>query len=180
MIRYFFASIFLLILAFSNAQNPTEARLIGDVQIKEGGEYIPFATIQIKGTTIGTVADQTGHYMLNNLPVGTFVIVARATGLKTQEKRVTFEKNKTVELKFFLDADPINLDNVVVTGTRTVQTRTESAVVMNALKPELFQATQSINLAEGLNFISGFRTENNCINCGFNQVRINGLEGNYA
>lgn len=38
----------------------------------------------------------------------------------------------------------------------------------------------STDLAKSLNFQSGLRVENNCQNCGFPQVRINGLEGPYS
>jgi outer membrane receptor for ferrienterochelin and colicins len=178
--KFIHSGLLLLFLSSAFAQKPTDAMLVGDIQTKADGEHIPFATVQIKGTTIGTVTDYTGHYMLNNLPIGTFTLVARATGLKTQEQTVTFEQNETVELKFLMEPDPINLDNVVVTASRTVQTRSESPVVVNSIQPQLFQATQSINLAEGINFMPGLRTENNCENCGFNQARINGLEGNYT
>ncbi len=38
----------------------------------------------------------------------------------------------------------------------------------------------STDLAKTLNYQSGLRVENNCQNCGFPQVRINGLEGPYS
>ncbi len=37
-----------------------------------------------------------------------------------------------------------------------------------------------LRFADGLNFQPGVRVENNCQNCGFQQVRINGLEGPYT
>ena len=41
-------------------------------------------------------------------------------------------------------------------------------------------ATQSVSVADGLNFSPGVRVETNCQNCGFTQVRLNGLEGAYT
>ena len=38
----------------------------------------------------------------------------------------------------------------------------------------------STDLSKSLNYQSGLRVENNCQNCGFSQVRINGLEGPYS
>lgn len=35
-------------------------------------------------------------------------------------------------------------------------------------------------MAQGLSFQPGVRVENNCQNCGFQQVRINGLDGQYT
>ena len=43
-----------------------------------------------------------------------------------------------------------------------------------------FDATNSNTLSEGLKFQPGLRVENNCQNCGINQVRIYGLDGPYS
>ena len=37
-----------------------------------------------------------------------------------------------------------------------------------------------LTLADGLNFAPGVRVETNCQNCGFTQVRLNGLDGSYS
>ncbi len=51
---------------------------------------------------------------------------------------------------------------------------------MKVLDTKLFEATGASCLAEGLSFQPGVRVENNCQNCGFQQVRINGLDGPYT
>jgi len=48
------------------------------------------------------------------------------------------------------------------------------------ITPLLFENTNSSTLAQGLSYIPGLRVESNCQNCGFQQVRINGLEGPYS
>ena len=48
------------------------------------------------------------------------------------------------------------------------------------MSAKLFETVNSTDLAKSLNFQSGLRVENNCQNCGFPQVRINGLEGPYS
>ncbi len=45
---------------------------------------------------------------------------------------------------------------------------------------KLFETVNSTDLAKSLNYQSALRVENNCQNCGFPQVRINGLEGPYS
>jgi len=52
------------------------------------GEHIPFATVTVKGTTIGTTTDETGHYQLINLPVGTITIRAQSLGHKPKEIKI--------------------------------------------------------------------------------------------
>ncbi len=52
--------------------------------------------------------------------------------------------------------------------------------MVNTITPKLFSVTQSVAVGEGLNFCPGLRMETNCQNCGFTQVRMNGMEGSYS
>ncbi|MCD6354485.1 MAG: TonB-dependent receptor [Prolixibacteraceae bacterium] len=156
----------------------TDAMLFGDV--KSGGKHIPFATITIKGTTIGTAADATGHFKISNLPVGKQIIVISAIGFKTVEKEVVFESNKSVTLLVELMPDNIGIDQVVVSADRNLKSRRETPTIVSSINPKLFQRTQNVTLSDGLNFAPGLRMENNCQNCGFSQLRINGMEGPYS
>lgn len=46
----------------------TDANVYGHVKDAKTGEHLPYVVIQIKGTTIGTTTDKTGHFFLKNLP----------------------------------------------------------------------------------------------------------------
>jgi outer membrane receptor for ferrienterochelin and colicins len=158
----------------------TDANIFGHVLDAETGEHLPFVSIGIKGTSIGTTTDQTGHFTIINAPVGTYILQASYTGYKTIEKLITTEKGKTIEADFELERDMLRLDEVVVTGSRYEQRRSESPTITSSLTPLLFSNVQALVLGEGLNYTPGLRMETNCSNCGFNQVRINGLEGPYS
>lgn len=142
--------------------------------------HIGFISISIKGTTIGTATDATGHYYLSNLPVGEFTLVASAVGYKSIERKINLQKNKTIEVNFEMEEDAIMLDNIVVSANRSETKRREASNIVNVLTSKLFETTNSVTLAQGLNFQPGLRVENNCQNCGFQQVRINGLDGPYS
>ncbi|WP_346855669.1 TonB-dependent receptor [uncultured Draconibacterium sp.] len=156
----------------------TDAMLFGDV--KSGGEHIPFASITIKGTTIGTAADLTGHFKMTNLPVGKQTVVISAIGYQAVEKEVELEAKKSVTILVELKTDNIGLEQVVVSADRNAKSRKETPTVVNSISPKLFERVQSVTLSEGLNFSPGLRMESNCQNCGFSQVRMNGLEGPYS
>ena len=156
----------------------TDANIIGHVVC--AGDHIPFVSIAIKGTTLGTVTDETGHYQLINVPVGEITLVASMIGYRSQEKILVTEPNRTTEVNFELEEDIHHLEEVVISGSRSEQKRVESPVIINTLSPKLFSSTQSVVLGEGLNFSPGLRLENNCQNCGFTQIRMNGMEGPYS
>ena len=160
-----------------NTDKRTDANIYGHVIDKKTGEHMPFVTIQLKGTTIATTTDKTGHYFLKNLPEGTHTIVVKFLGYQTVEKTVTVKHDATQEQNFSLEADDVSLDEVVVSANRNETARRLAPNLVNVIGPKLLDVTQSVCLAQGLNFQPGVRTEDNCQNCGFTQVRINGLDG---
>jgi len=170
--------LFIFISVSSFAQR-TDANIIGHV-VSSDGEHIPFATIFLINTTIGSATDETGHFNLINMPVGKYTVRASAIGYKPVNKEVVLMENNTIELKFILEQDVLGLEQVVVTADRNDKHRTDASVIVNTITPKLFEIAQTVSLSDGLNFCPGLRMENNCQNCGFNQVRMNGLEGPYS
>ena len=160
--------------------NPSDANVIGHVIDKKSGEHLAFINIFLKGTTIGTVSDATGHYFLKNLPEGKYTLVMQSIGYQTIERTVTLRKGKTLEVNFEALEDAISLDGVVVSANRNETTRRLAPSLVNVLDSRMFEANNATSLSDGLNFQPGVRVENNCQNCGFQQVRINGLEGPYT
>ena len=158
----------------------SDSNIIGHVISANTGEHIPFATITIKNTTIGCAANATGHYTINNIPVGEHTIVISAIGYETQEMTYIAIARNTEELNFSLLESTTVVDEVVVSATRNETNRRQTATVVNVASTKLFEATASSNLSEAMNFQSGLRVENTCGNCGAPQLRINGLEGQYS
>ena len=70
----------------------SDANIIGHVLDKNSGEHLPYITIALKGTTIGTVTDATGHYFLKNLPEGNFRMEVSSVGYKTLTRDETLKK----------------------------------------------------------------------------------------
>jgi len=179
MYRFFISIILFFSLISSSAQKQkTDANIVGHVT--SGGEHLHFATISVKGTTIGTFTDETGHFQLTNMPAGEMTIIASCVGYKPAEKIIVISPNQTIELKFELAEDLLNLEEIVVSVDRSEQKRTEAPVIVNTISPRMMVSTNSITLSEVLNFSPGLRIENNCQNCGFTQVRMNGMEGPYS
>ncbi len=161
-----------------NEKIKTDANVIGDVQCN--GEHIPFATITVEGTTIGTTTDATGHFQIVNLPEQELTIKVSMVGYKPAEKTLTMKAGETQEIKFEVEEDVLGLNEVVVTADRNEKHRTEASVIVNTISPKLIESIQAVSLSEGLNFTPGVRMETNCQNCGFSQVRMNGLDGPYS
>ena len=158
----------------------SDANIVGHILDKNTKEHLPYITVALKGTTIGTVTDATGHYFLKNLPEGEFMLEVSSIGYKTVTRKVVLKKGKTLEEDFEIEEDAVALDGVVVSANRSETTRLLAPTLVNVVDLKLFEQTNSTTLAQGLSFQPGVRVESNCQNCGFQQVRINGLDGPYT
>ena len=152
----------------------------GHVLVKGSEENIPYATVLIVGSGQGTVSNEEGQFEFKNLPAGKYTLRVSAVGYKTQEKEIEVNKDFTAVEQFQLQEESFMTDEVVVSANRNEVSWKAAPVVVNVMSAKLFEMVNSTDLAKTLNYQSGLRVENNCQNCGFPQVRINGLEGPYS
>ncbi|MBO7279261.1 MAG: TonB-dependent receptor [Bacteroidales bacterium] len=168
--------------AFAEISEPdgTDANLVGHILDKNTGEHLPFISVVLQGTMLGTTSDASGHFYLKNLPEGEFILEISAIGYKTIARPITLKKGRTLELNFHLEEEAIALGGVVVTASRSETLRQLAPTLVNVVDAKVFSQTNSVNLAQGIAFQPGIRVETNCQNCGFQQIRINGLDGPYT
>jgi len=178
MYRIFFLFALLVLYINSYSQEKTDANIFGHVICCD--EHIPGVHIMVEGTRRGAITDATGHFRILNLVPGKYTLRASALGYKTASVEVVVELGKLTEVDIELEQDVMVTGEVVVSSNREEVNRRESPIVINVLSPKVFSQTSSVCLSDGLNFQPGLRVENNCQNCGFQQVRINGLEGPYS
>ncbi len=180
--RYYFALILLFTCTvsptISKGQEHNDALITGHVVSK--GEHIPFVNIFLENTNFGTTTDITGHYMLIDLPIGEYTLVAKMVGYKTKKQTVKLERDKTIEVKFELEEEFIRVDEVVITGTKTFKRQTESAVIVGVMDSKTIENVAAQTISESLNFQPGLRMETDCQTCNYSQLRMNGLGGAYS
>jgi len=164
--------VFIFAMQISFAQNLI---LSGTVKTKDSS--IPFASVYLEGTSFGTTTDSRGFYKLSVDP-GTYVLIVKSPGYRSLKKEITLQNSQTLDLVMVEDA--LGLDEVVISATRNRVERKETPVVVSSIQPRLLNATQSLSAADGLSYTPGVRVETNCQNCGFTQVRLNGLDGGYT
>ncbi|BAV94099.1 TonB-dependent receptor [Ichthyobacterium seriolicida] len=170
---------FLLIAISSNflfAKNT--AKIIGNITDSEN-KPVELAYIFLEDMSIGSQSDKHGNYELD-APLGTHKLVLRMPGYKTIKQIIEVKDSNDIRLNFTLKLDLLQLDKVVVTATRNYLDRKQAPIAVSVATARMLEATNSVSLVEGLNYQPGLMTETNCQNCGFSQVRINGLEGAYS
>lgn len=168
-----------ILLIFININLLISATISGIIKGTDG-EPLAAASVRIEGTKYGAIADKDGKFVIRQIPSGNYLVKASMLGFLSIVDEINLSEDEKVNLNFTLQNDALNLQTVVVSGTRDKQDRENNPVVVSVLDDKLFNATQSIAISEGLNFQPGVRVESNCQNCGFTQVRLNGLDGAYS
>ncbi|HSG68610.1 MAG TPA: DUF5686 and carboxypeptidase regulatory-like domain-containing protein, partial [Bacteroidales bacterium] len=87
------------------------ARLSGYISDREGNP-LPFASIYIQGTTIGTASNPEGYYELE-LPAGDHMLVYQYVGYKRHYEQIVLTGNP-LKLDVMLEKEEITLDEVVI------------------------------------------------------------------
>lgn len=157
-----------------------ESGLKGVIKLQDGTSAIGVSVIAQSSTLKrGISTSSQGEYELK-LPSGSYKLQISGLGLQTISEEIKIPENQIVIKNFTIKEDLLGLDEVVVTGVQQALPFSVTPVAVSKISGRVFEATQSLSLSEGLNFTPGLRTETNCQNCGFNQLRINGLDGAYS
>ena len=180
-ILLFFTWVSLLTPLFSlPAMAATDAHIAGHVLDAHSGEHLSFVNVQVEGTALGCLTDESGHFYLKNLPEGQLTIIFSMIGYETEKRTITLHRDTLVEMNVRIAETSFMIDNVVVTANKYETKQKEVATIVNIIPPLIIESTTSNSMADVLNFQTGLRVEETCSNCGVPQIRINGLEGQYT
>jgi len=158
----------------------TDSHIAGHVLDAASQEHLDYVNVQLKGTSIGSTTDESGHYFLKNVPLGAQTIVFSMVGYKTKEIPISIHADSTYVVDVEIEEGSYLLENVVVSANKYETKQKEVASIVNVISPLIIENTCSNSMADVLNFQPGLRVEMSCCNCGVPQLRINGLEGQYS
>ena len=144
-------------------------------------EPLPFANVQIKGTSIGTTTDFDGNYILN-VSAGNHIVVFSFLGYKTVEKPVSIKENETVTINSVLSAEEgVSLDEIVVKSSNTKESvsallidQKKATVIKESIGAQTLAKTGVSNAANATTKISGVTKSE-----GSGNIYIRGLGDRY-
>ncbi|MFC2130174.1 TonB-dependent receptor domain-containing protein [Bacteroidota bacterium] len=176
--------IFIITLSILNSEVFAKKYILHCEVFNEDGKPVVGASAKLANTMLGATVNREGQAFIKNVPVGQYHIILSAVGYETYEEDIIISKDKThnshINFNFKMKIAPVKLGDIVVTGTRTEKMYEDVPVKVSVLDAASFESTASVDISQGLCFQPGIRVENNCQNCGFTQVRLNGLEGQYS
>ena len=157
---------------FHSAQAQSEYR--GIVTCEH--EPVPFAKVHIIDLNLNTLTDENGEFVFKHLPDGEYTMQINSIGYQSNSFNIV---QPSTIITFEID-EVQNIDEMVVTGTRTDKRRTDSPVIVGVINSKTLENVQACTLSDGLKFQPGLRVETDCQTCNYTQLRMNGLAGGYS
>ena len=149
-------------------------------RVTSGAEPVPFANVGVRGTAFGSAADLDGHFRIEQLPAGTYTVVASALGFAAATRIVTATAGETTTLDFNLEEAVVETEGVVVTGSLIETYVKDSPVKVDVVSPRYLEKIPTANVMEVLENVNGLYQQIDCAVCGTNNIRINGMDGPYT
>jgi outer membrane receptor for ferrienterochelin and colicins len=149
----------------------------GNVEDWEG-DPIKKAIVLIPEISKSVESDESGNFEITQIPSGSYHVEVYAEGYMdySSDPFVLHQSKLSYEVILIKKITK----EIVVTATRTPKLYAELPVKTEVITLEEIQKKAAANLADTLTQTTGVRVENDCQNCNFTQVRINGMEGKYT
>lgn len=177
--RKIFCVLMLLIASIAMAQKGTIAGVVTDKDYDN--EPVAFASIQIKGTTLGAQSDMEGKYSVA-VPVGTYTVVVTFVGMQTVEiPNVTVKQGftTTIDVPMSASADALAEIEIVVAKSREstealIEEKKKSVTIVQSIGAEEL-SQKGVSDAEGaVTKVSGVSKQS-----GVKNVFVRGLGDRY-
>lgn len=150
MLRFIYSIAITMALLFTsqliNAQNIISGRITS-----KDNNPLTGANIVIKNTTIGTASDAEGNFKLANLKDGKYLIRVSFFGYETVEKPVDLS-GQNITMNFEMIEASIDLNAVVVTGTRTEKSLLNTPVLTQSISIQELQKKDVTEITQALEF----------------------------
>ncbi|MCU0390293.1 MAG: carboxypeptidase-like regulatory domain-containing protein [Thermoflexibacter sp.] len=117
-----------------------QSKLVTGKVSASNGETLPGVTVLVKGTTVGTATDAEGNYKINVPDNGKFLVFS-FVGFKMKEEEIGDRSIINVSM----EADVINLGEVVVTANAIVREKKELGYAVSTVGGGVLQGYVSPN-----------------------------------
>lgn len=124
--------------------------LRGTMSDAQSGEALPGVHVSVEGTEYGAAADVDGHFELKNVPSGKYTVVFSLIGYEKRSRQVVIGPGDASPLQVSLRPLPWELDEVVVTATRSEHLLKDVPVTTEIITPEQMKETGALTVAEAL------------------------------
>jgi iron complex outermembrane receptor protein len=138
------------------AQDAAQTSTVNGRVVDERGSRVAGAQVFLVQPPIGTQTGTDGNYVLQRVPTGTHTLRVRMLGYRPDSVSVTVQPGSTVTQDFTLIRDPLQLQEMVVTGTQVPRQNLAASVAVTTLTAEEVEQAAPRSTTEMLRYVPGF------------------------
>jgi iron complex outermembrane receptor protein len=109
------ATLLFLCLSFSLSALAQQTGTVKGTITLANGNTTPLVSVTLTGVK-ATKTDESGNYILTNIPAGSYTLTVKHIGLVSQNRQITVKPNETVIAHFVLSEDNQTLQEVVISS----------------------------------------------------------------
>ncbi len=136
-------------------QAQMSGKITGHVFDSKTKEPLPGANVQIKGTFIGASCDANGYFQILKAAPGLFDLKASYIGFKSKVVSVNVQIDRTERVEIFLNPTPIEIEQIVITGSRQPQDLASAAASISVLGENEVKRRNNFRIDDALLSVPG-------------------------
>lgn len=178
--KFYLLPVIALFIAFQSLAQNTFKTVVRDSETKEP---LTGATVLVRGTAKGSATDKNGFAQIPNIPDGKCTIVISFIGYVEKADNFIFPLAQQDTVEIFLSASDEEVDEVIITATRSSRTIENTPTRLEAISGE--ELEEKGNMKPGdirmmLNESTGIQTQQTSATSYNSSIRIQGLDGKYT
>lgn len=115
----------------------------GNIYEKESGNPVIYCTVQLEGTKFGTTTDLDGFFVLPNVPVGEYKLLATYIGYDTASTAIRIKVSSVIYQSLTLSESAVNLGEISISASRE-QSRTTVNISQISVSQKQIKALPSV------------------------------------
>jgi iron complex outermembrane recepter protein len=132
-----------------NGQVRNRTQLSGQVLDAKSGAPLPGASIQLAESKVGTIADSTGNYRLDNVPIGHTLIEVSYAGYKSVVDHIDIAAGTNTR-DFLLVSTIVENEAVTVTAVGSATSIRKTPIAISRVNKTQLLATPSTNIIDAI------------------------------
>ena len=153
----------------------------GIITDSKTGELLAGANVFIKDANLGSASNTEGTFSLDlsDLEQGNYTLLVSFIGYHNYLEVINLKNNSNLQLNISLKESLLNLDQIVVTGTRTERLLKDTPVTTQVIGKEQVMNVGGVDASDALAEVTGVVVQTNSFNNGVNSVELQGLNSEH-
>ena len=127
----------------------------GVVSDSSNGSPLIGANVILKGTSLGAATNSDGRYLIDQIPMGDYVLSASYMGFKSYEKKLNIQDQNNLNINIRMIPEAIKMETYVVTASRRRERVEDAPAAISVISKAEIRRESNTNLGDYLKGTKG-------------------------